>query len=285
VRATSLRAFAADANAGGGVNSTQTFDYAKSDTTTTKAKDIVWSEGLFTTDERIAMTGRRGGTVWLTGLSGSGKSTIACALEDALLRAGHTAYRLDGDNIRFGLNKDLGFSDTDRDENIRRIGEVAKLFSDAGTIAITAFISPYRDARGGRQCEYCLLFCCDGVLLFVLCVCVCCCCLLRMCVALRCVVARTITAFISRWAMRVVYHLCRVSCLLLLRMAWHAATLSYVPAHLCNTHPHTPLLSPFSFPTSTAVRAQHVEAGIPFLEVHTQTQIQQQHITTQRNSE
>lgn len=86
-------------------------------------------------------------TIWLTGLSASGKSTIACALEQHLLHLTKFAYRLDGDNIRFGLNKDLGFSEKDRNENIRRIGEVSKLFADAGAFTITAFISPYRADR------------------------------------------------------------------------------------------------------------------------------------------
>jgi len=86
-------------------------------------------------------------TIWLTGLSASGKSTIACALEQHLLHLKKFAYRLDGDNIRFGLNKDLGFSEKDRNENIRRIGEVSKLFADAGAFTITAFISPYRADR------------------------------------------------------------------------------------------------------------------------------------------
>jgi adenylyl-sulfate kinase len=85
--------------------------------------------------------------VWLTGLSGSGKSTLAAALEQRLVAGGRAAYVLDGDNIRHGLNADLGFSPDHRDENIRRIGEVAALFADAGLIAITAFISPYRSAR------------------------------------------------------------------------------------------------------------------------------------------
>ncbi|KAI9864932.1 MAG: Adenylyl-sulfate kinase [Trichoglossum hirsutum] len=89
------------------------------------------------------MATQRGYTVWFTGLSASGKSTIATALEQHLLHLGLAAYRLDGDNVRFGLNKDLGFSERDRNENIRRIAEVAKLFADSSTIAITSFISPY----------------------------------------------------------------------------------------------------------------------------------------------
>ncbi|TVY33006.1 Adenylyl-sulfate kinase, partial [Lachnellula subtilissima] len=86
-------------------------------------------------------------TLWFTGLSASGKSTIATALEQHLLHLGLSAYRLDGDNVRFGLNRDLGFSEKDRNENIRRIGEVAKLFADASTIALTSFISPYISDR------------------------------------------------------------------------------------------------------------------------------------------
>jgi len=100
-----------------------------------------------TRSERTKLLGHPGFTIWMTGLSASGKSTIACALEQALLHMGITAYRLDGDNVRFGLNKDLGFSETDRNENIRRIGEVARLFADSGTIVVTAFIAPYKKDR------------------------------------------------------------------------------------------------------------------------------------------
>jgi len=103
--------------------------------------------GSVSTEERSRLLGQRGLTIWLTGLSASGKSTIACALEQHLLHLKKWSYRLDGDNIRFGLNKDLGFSEKDRNENIRRIGEVAKLFADAGSIVITAFISPYKADR------------------------------------------------------------------------------------------------------------------------------------------
>ena len=94
---------------------------------------------------------QKGLTVWLTGLSGSGKSTIAVELEHALLENGHQAYILDGDNIRHGLNKNLGFSPEDRSENIRRIGEVAKLFTDSNIITVTAFISPYRADRDNAR--------------------------------------------------------------------------------------------------------------------------------------
>ena len=112
-----------------------------------KATNIVWHQGAITRDDRQQLNGHRGCTVWLTGLSGSGKSTIAVELEKRLLERGVRTYILDGDNIRHGLNKNLGFSPEDRTENIRRIGEVAKLFCDAGLVALTAFISPYRADR------------------------------------------------------------------------------------------------------------------------------------------
>jgi len=115
--------------------------------TVRKATNITWHEGDVTREQRHASLGQKGLTVWMTGLSASGKSTIAVALEKVLLERGKHAYRLDGDNIRFGLNRNLGFSAEDRAENIRRIGEVAKLFSDAGIITITSFISPYRRDR------------------------------------------------------------------------------------------------------------------------------------------
>jgi adenylylsulfate kinase len=108
-----------------------------------KATNITWHEGTVTPEERHRNLGQKGVTVWMTGLSASGKSTIAVALEQVLLQRGKHAYRLDGDNIRHGLNKNLGFSAEDRAENIRRVGEVAKLFTDAGLITITSFISPY----------------------------------------------------------------------------------------------------------------------------------------------
>src|SRR6187399_663353 len=112
-----------------------------------KATNIVWHQGTVTRADREKINGHKACTVWLTGLSGSGKSTIAVDLEKRLCERGVRAYILDGDNIRHGLNKNLGFSPEDRTENIRRIGEVAKLFTDAGTVAITAFISPYRADR------------------------------------------------------------------------------------------------------------------------------------------
>ncbi|MCJ1299800.1 Adenylyl-sulfate kinase [Hypocenomyce scalaris] len=110
------------------------------------ATNITWQPSLSRT-ERSAIRKQRGFTIWFTGLSASGKSTIATALEQHLLHLGLAAYRLDGDNVRFGLNKDLGFSERDRNENIRRIAEVAKLFADSSTIALTSFISPYRADR------------------------------------------------------------------------------------------------------------------------------------------
>ncbi|MDF1870033.1 MAG: adenylyl-sulfate kinase [Phycisphaerales bacterium] len=112
-----------------------------------KSENIVWHDGQITPDDRAKVLGHQGCTLWLTGLSGSGKSTVAVALEHALIEQGHLAYRLDGDNVRHGLNANLGFSAQDRQENIRRIGEVAKLFADAGVITISSFISPYQSDR------------------------------------------------------------------------------------------------------------------------------------------
>ena len=112
-----------------------------------KSKDVVWHPGVVTKADREQITGHRACTVWMTGLPASGKSTLAVALEKALWDRGVHAFVLDGDNIRHGLNKDLGFSPQDRVENIRRIGEVAKLFTAAGVINVTAFISPYREDR------------------------------------------------------------------------------------------------------------------------------------------
>jgi len=117
-----------------------------------KATNITWHDGEVTREERQKNIGQKGCTLWMTGLSGSGKSTVAVALEQVLIQQGHHAYRLDGDNIRHGLNKNLGFSAEDRAENIRRIGEVAKLFADSGMITITSFISPYvKDRDGVRE--------------------------------------------------------------------------------------------------------------------------------------
>jgi adenylylsulfate kinase len=114
---------------------------------TIRATNITWHEGHVTREERAALLGQKGATIWFTGLSGSGKSTIAFTLEHALVQRGRLAYVLDGDNIRHGLNKNLGFSAADREENIRRIGEVSKLFADCGVLTMTSFISPYRADR------------------------------------------------------------------------------------------------------------------------------------------
>jgi bifunctional enzyme CysN/CysC len=112
-----------------------------------KSQNIYWSHGKVTADQRARRNGHPGRVVWLTGLSGAGKSTIATDLERELFNAGKHAFVLDGDNIRHGLCSDLGFSPDDRKENIRRVGEIARLFADAGVICITAFISPYRSDR------------------------------------------------------------------------------------------------------------------------------------------
>ena len=112
-----------------------------------KATNITWHEGHVAAHERAGLLKQKGCTIWFTGLSGSGKSTIAFTLEHALVQRGHLAYVLDGDNIRHGLNKNLGFSAADREENIRRIGEVAKLFADCSVVTMTSFISPYRKDR------------------------------------------------------------------------------------------------------------------------------------------
>ena len=112
-----------------------------------KATNVVWHDGEVSRTDRYRMLGQKGVTLWFTGLSGSGKSTVAVALEHELIRRGRICYRLDGDNIRLGINKNLGFSAEDRTENIRRIGEIAKLFVDTGVIALTSFISPYRADR------------------------------------------------------------------------------------------------------------------------------------------
>ncbi|MBL4590475.1 MAG: adenylyl-sulfate kinase [Phycisphaerales bacterium] len=109
--------------------------------------NIVWHDGEITPNDRAKVLRHQGCTLWLTGLSGSGKSTIGVALEKALIGRGLLAYRLDGDNVRHGLNANLGFSADDREENIRRVGEVAKLFADAGVITISSFISPYQRDR------------------------------------------------------------------------------------------------------------------------------------------
>ena len=117
-----------------------------------KATSIYWHQGAITRVERERLNGHRGFTLWFTGLSASGKSTLAAATEEALYERGCHTYILDGDNIRHGLNKNLDFSHEDRTENIRRIGEVANLFRDSGIINLVAFISPYRaDRQAARE--------------------------------------------------------------------------------------------------------------------------------------
>lgn len=132
-----------------------------------KSDHITWHHGAVTKEDRERLTGQRGVTLWFTGISCSGKSTLANEVQKRLFERGHLTYVLDGDNIRHGLNRDLGFSPEDRNENIRRIGEVAGLFREAGVISITAFISPYRADRKrardlARDGEFIEIFCrCD----------------------------------------------------------------------------------------------------------------------------
>ena len=108
---------------------------------------VTWHESSLPREQRWAAVGGRGATVWFTGLSGSGKSTVAVEVERLLVEQGRGAYLLDGDNLRHGLNADLGFSAADRDENVRRVAEVARLVADAGLVALVPVISPYREAR------------------------------------------------------------------------------------------------------------------------------------------
>ena len=112
-----------------------------------KSTNVTWHDGDVTRADRFNRLGQKGVTIWFTGLSGSGKSTVAVALERALHRLGKLSYRLDGDNIRLGINKNLGFSAENRTENIRRIGEISKLYCDTGIITLNSFISPYREDR------------------------------------------------------------------------------------------------------------------------------------------
>ncbi|KAK2626983.1 hypothetical protein QTJ16_004158 [Diplocarpon rosae] len=131
------------------------------------ATNITWHPSL-SRSERNALRKQSGLTIWFTGLSASGKSTVATALEQHLLHLGLAAYRLDGDNVRFGLNKDLGFSEKDRNENIRRIAEVAKLFADSSTIALTSFISPYiADRKIARDLHSAPSSCNDAAIPFI----------------------------------------------------------------------------------------------------------------------
>jgi adenylylsulfate kinase len=129
-----------------------------------KSTNITWHKPLVTQADRERRNRHKGIVIWLTGLPSSGKSTLAHEVERRLFEKGCNSYVLDGDNIRHGLNKNLGFSPEDRNENIRRIGEVARLFADAGVIAITAFISPYREDRAqaralNRQCRFIEVYC------------------------------------------------------------------------------------------------------------------------------
>jgi bifunctional enzyme CysN/CysC len=109
--------------------------------------DVVWHPGLLSREARVGALGHGGATIWFTGLSGSGKSTVATEVERLLVEAGRPAYVLDGDNLRHGLNRDLGFGDDDRAENVRRVGEVARLLADAGVVALVPVISPFRAGR------------------------------------------------------------------------------------------------------------------------------------------
>jgi bifunctional enzyme CysN/CysC len=132
--------------AGGGIVAADNYPRRTADSLQ-KSHNIYWSLGKVTSDQRAVRNGHRGRVIWLTGLSASGKSTIATELERELFNLGQHVYVLDGDNMRHGLCSDLGFSPKDRKENIRRVGETAKLFAEAGNICITAFISPYRSDR------------------------------------------------------------------------------------------------------------------------------------------
>lgn len=118
-----------------------------SDQATPSSPNVVWQESVLPRSDRWRRLGASGATIWFTGLSGSGKSSVATELERMLVAAGRHTYLLDGDNLRHGLNGDLGFTAADRDENVRRVGEVARLFADAGVVALVPLISPYRSAR------------------------------------------------------------------------------------------------------------------------------------------
>ena len=124
-----------------------------------RSENVVWEREAVDRTRRYELLGHRGATVWFTGLPGSGKSTVAGLLTSRLVEAGVPAYRLDGDNLRHGLNGDLGFSESDRAENVRRAAEVARLMADAGIVAVVSLVSPYRDARA-RARE---LHDCDGL--------------------------------------------------------------------------------------------------------------------------
>jgi len=113
----------------------------------TTSANVTWHEGVVERAQRWDSIGQRGATVWFTGLPASGKSTVSAAVEAELVRAGRAAYRLDGDNLRHGVCGDLGFTAEDRDRNVRRTAEVARLFADAGVVALVSVVSPYADAR------------------------------------------------------------------------------------------------------------------------------------------
>jgi bifunctional enzyme CysN/CysC len=118
------------------------------------SENLTWHDGELVREERWAALGAKGATVWFTGYSGSGKSTVAAIVERLLVEAGRSAYLLDGDNLRHGLNQDLGFSAEDRSENVRRVGEVARLFADAGVVALVPLISPYRADRAAVRAAH-----------------------------------------------------------------------------------------------------------------------------------
>lgn len=121
---------------------------------TAVARDLTWHHGELTRPQRWAVLGVQGGTIWFTGLSGSGKSTVAAGVERLLVVGGQPASMLDGDNVRHGLNGDLGFSDEDRTENVRRVGEVARLLADAGVVALVPVISPFRAGRDAARAAH-----------------------------------------------------------------------------------------------------------------------------------
>ena len=125
----------------------ETNDGQEHDLSQETPENVYWQETRVTREQREAARGHRGFVLWFTGLSASGKTTLAALTEERLHGAGHATFMLDGDNVRHGLNRDLGFSPEDRDENIRRVGEVARLFVESGTIVTTSFISPYREVR------------------------------------------------------------------------------------------------------------------------------------------
>ena len=123
-------------------------------TTELHSENVVWQQHAVTRERRRDVLGGEGATVWMTGLPASGKSTIACALESTLVARGRSAYLLDGDNLRHGLNGNLGFSVDDRTENVRRVGEVARLFADAGMIALVSIISPFESGRAHVRAQH-----------------------------------------------------------------------------------------------------------------------------------